>query len=330
MAKKERQPGRKEMDALAEDLAGTFLMRRDLYAKQLGDGSYVSIRKPLHQRHLMAHLKGEMTLGAYVLDEESRGRYLVLDADDAPDWRRLQALAGVLPDLGGASYLEASRRGGHLWLFFDEPLPGREIRRFGHGLLGHFGIEEVEIFPKQDELTTGPGSLVRLPFGVHQKSGRRYGFYLSDGNPLGELVREQIRSLRAPETLSKSVLEQFMAYEPTQTRNTPYKRPRRVAGDAETVGADATLSERIKAGIPLRQFVLRYVELSPSGRGLCPFHDDHNPSFAVNDEKGYWKCFAGCGGGSVIDFHMRYQEQVLGRECDFKTAVTELAEAHSI
>jgi DNA primase len=46
----------------------------------------------------------------------------------------------------------------------------------------------------------------------------------------------------------------------------------------------------------------------------------------VNDEKGYWKCFAGCGGGSVIDFYMQYQEQVLGRECDFKAAVGELAE----
>lgn len=38
---------------------------------------------------------------------------------------------------------------------------------------------------------------------------------------------------------------------------------------------------------------------------LCPFHDDHDPSFSLNLETGAWKCFAGCGGGSVFDFHTR-------------------------
>jgi DNA primase len=70
-------------------------------------------------------------------------------------------------------------------------------------------------------------------------------------------------------------------------------------------------------------FVSQYVDLKPTGSGaigLCPFHDDHRPSFGVNDESNYWHCFAGCGGGSVIDFWMRW------RECDFTTAVKELAE----
>ena len=72
--------------------------------------------------------------------------------------------------------------------------------------------------------------------------------------------------------------------------------------------------------IPVRQFVLRYVELSPKGTGLCPFHDDQVPSLSVNDKENYWHCFA-CGvGGSVIDFWMSYQD------CDFQTAVSELAE----
>jgi DNA primase len=52
---------------------------------------------------------------------------------------------------------------------------------------------------------------------------------------------------------------------------------------------------------------------------LCPFHNDQHPSLGVNAEKNYWYCFAGCGGGSVIDFWMKW------RGCDFKTAVTELA-----
>ena len=37
---------------------------------------------------------------------------------------------------------------------------------------------------------------------------------------------------------------------------------------------------------------------------LCPFHNDHNPSFAYNRKTGRWACFAGCGKGGPIDFLM--------------------------
>ncbi len=39
--------------------------------------------------------------------------------------------------------------------------------------------------------------------------------------------------------------------------------------------------------------------------GLCPFHDDHNPSFGFNTETGRWNCFSGCGNGSWTDFAIR-------------------------
>ena len=70
----------------------------------------------------------------------------------------------------------------------------------------------------------------------------------------------------------------------------------------------------------MQDFVSQYVELSHAGRGLCPFHDDQNASFSVNAERNYWHCFAGCGGGSIIDFWMKWQG------CDFAEAVHELAE----
>ena len=41
-------------------------------------------------------------------------------------------------------------------------------------------------------------------------------------------------------------------------------------------------------------------------RGLCPFHDDHNPSLCVSIAgRGLWKCFA-CGEhGDLVGFHER-------------------------
>ncbi|WP_269791009.1 CHC2 zinc finger domain-containing protein [Stenotrophomonas sp. Iso1] len=40
-------------------------------------------------------------------------------------------------------------------------------------------------------------------------------------------------------------------------------------------------------------------------QGQCPFHEDLNASLSVNFSHGGWKCFAGCGSGDLITFHMR-------------------------
>jgi DNA primase len=90
-----------------------------------------------------------------------------------------------------------------------------------------------------------------------------------------------------------------------------------------TAPEGATRSEWVKASVTVLEFVSQYVGLKPTASGaigLCPFHDDHHLSFGINVEGSYWHCFAGCGGGSVIGFWMRW------RKCDFTTAVRELAE----
>ncbi|MCG3204896.1 MAG: DNA primase [Elusimicrobia bacterium] len=39
--------------------------------------------------------------------------------------------------------------------------------------------------------------------------------------------------------------------------------------------------------------------------GCCPFHDDHDPSFAYNRKTGRWACFSKCGKGGALDFLMQ-------------------------
>jgi DNA primase len=82
------------------------------------------------------------------------------------------------------------------------------------------------------------------------------------------------------------------------------------------------LSEQIKTRVTVMEFISRYIELKPTDTGAvgcCPFHTDQHPSLGVNREQNYWSCFAGCGGGSVIDFWMKWSK------CNFKTALAELA-----
>lgn len=40
--------------------------------------------------------------------------------------------------------------------------------------------------------------------------------------------------------------------------------------------------------------------------GLCPFHEDTEPSFAVDERKGLWNCLGKCGeGGDAFSFVMK-------------------------
>ncbi|MBI3783784.1 MAG: toprim domain-containing protein [Deltaproteobacteria bacterium] len=68
--------------------------------------------------------------------------------------------------------------------------------------------------------------------------------------------------------------------------------------------------ERLKREISVERLAqARGVTLQPHGAnliGLCPFHDDHAPSFVVTPTKNLWHCLGACQqGGSVIDFVMK-------------------------
>ncbi|MGV3719678.1 MAG: DNA primase [Actinomycetota bacterium] len=63
--------------------------------------------------------------------------------------------------------------------------------------------------------------------------------------------------------------------------------------------------EEIKLRIDLVELVSAYVPLKQAGRthkGLCPFHSEKTPSFTVDRERGFFKCW-GCGvGGDCFKF----------------------------
>jgi len=291
-----------------------FVQRWDLYARQLDDGRYVCVHKPLNVDHIFAHLSGFITLGTYILDNQSQTRFMVLDVDDEQGYPRLEILARALTEDNLPSYLEKSRRGGHLWAFLPKAISGKDVRSFGRGLLKAHNFEDVELFPKQDKLNDGPGSLIRMPFGIHRISGKRYGFYDSNRKPLARTIREQIITLSAPEMISEAAFQHYLTITPSEVVEEPRDTSRSLRDN---------LVVQIKSRIPVLDFVSQYVDLKPvsSGAiGLCPFHDDHKPSFSVNEKENYWKCFAGCGSGSIIDFWMKWQS------CDFKTAASQLTQ----
>ncbi len=69
--------------------------------------------------------------------------------------------------------------------------------------------------------------------------------------------------------------------------------------------------EEIRVSVNLVHYISQYVTLKKTGRnvtGLCPFHHEKTPSFVVNPEKQFYKCY-GCGrGGNLYSFIMEYEK----------------------
>jgi len=69
--------------------------------------------------------------------------------------------------------------------------------------------------------------------------------------------------------------------------------------------------ERVLASTDLVRLIGEHVQLRPKGRefaGLCPFHDDKNPSMQVSPQKQIYKCFSCGAGGTCFDFVMGYHK----------------------
>ena len=303
-----------------------FCHRKDAYALQTDEGTYYAVRKPVTRKLIEAHLLGKVTAGWYALDGENTLRWAAMDADGEDGLSLLQRVGLVLREKGWPTYLEDSRRGGHLWIFFplgerrEERMGARPVRAaLGH-LLAELGLEErVELFPKQDELREGGlGSLMRGPLGVHRACGKRFSFLdLSTLEPVGKTLTEELRYMtgfqavtgaQVAEELARILEERSRSLEPPQL-------PKRAASSQG--GAIQELKEEIG---DLYQFISQFVELDEKGRGHCPFHPpDRHPSFAVNREENYWVDFHDHTGGDAIAFYQRL------KGIGFLEAVKELA-----
>ena len=66
--------------------------------------------------------------------------------------------------------------------------------------------------------------------------------------------------------------------------------------------------DEIRARLPVSQVVARKVALKKAGReyrGLSPFKSEKTPSFFVNDQKGFYHCFASGEHGDIFTFVMK-------------------------
>jgi len=66
-----------------------------------------------------------------------------------------------------------------------------------------------------------------------------------------------------------------------------------------------SLIQEIRAKADIVEIIQRYLPLIKKGKNyvaVCPFHDDHDPSMSISEDKQIYKCFVCGAGGNVFNF----------------------------
>ena len=189
-------------DGAARQMRALFAGRENVHARQWidedGRVGYSPVHEPLTDHLLALHLQGTATLGVYpvradqtvlfgALDIDVRKSALTTDGANPSMTTQLREmvqadarrLARQFDQLHLPVYVEESGyKGVHLWIFFAEPVPAASVKRFLEAVVGRVGPPspelQWEVFPKQDQVAEDQlGNLIKLPLGIHLKTGRR-------------------------------------------------------------------------------------------------------------------------------------------------------------
>ncbi len=181
---------------------------------------------PLSDQQLLKHLAGEQLIGIYPLLQNNTTWFIVADFDKGNWPDECRTIINTCKEQGLTAYLERSRsgKGGHVWIFFDQPYSAVRSRKILITLLEQAGIFSVfdksssfdRLFPNQDfHSGKGLGNLIALP--LHKPA-------LENGNSCfidGQLkpYQDQWSFLSSIQRASVSHLDAI--YDLLQPNNTP-------------------------------------------------------------------------------------------------------------
>lgn len=129
---------------------------------------------PLTDDQLMKHLNGEKLIGVYPLLQDNTSCFITADFDEQNWITESQKFIACCKAKNIPAYLERSRsgKGGHVWLFFNQPYVAIKSRKIFLSILTESGAISVfdknssfdRLFPNQDKHSgKGLGNLIALP-----------------------------------------------------------------------------------------------------------------------------------------------------------------------
>jgi hypothetical protein len=255
---------------------------------------------------LRNHLEGIITIGLYAINPETqRCKWVAIDADYSEALNDLLKLQWELRQDGVDAALEKSRRGGHLWIFAEQPLLASDCRLYIHSIARRLKVPikgptvtaetssqpavlaGIEVFPKQDRLNPGDfGNAIRGPLGIHRATTKRYWFYGADYT-----LEDQIAYLCRLKRITRDDISRFLS-----ALAVPEKAPLRVKparrqlppnpGRREFFILEHVTGKRHKSG---RNYFTRCPSCAREGRD----RSGDNLAISIADPRKY-RCWAGC------------------------------------
>lgn len=251
-------------------------------------------RHRLSLETIQQHLNGQVTIALYAINPKTqRSRWVAIDADYESALEDLLKLQWELRQDAVESALEKSRRGGHLWIFADQPLLARDCRIYIYNLArrlrvpvkGGAGLAEgIEVFPRQDELRADEfGNAIRGPLGIHRAVRKRYWFYSADYNLESQL--EYLNSLRK---ITEKEMTRFVAGLTMPEEFQP--KPKAVLPPYDPNRCEFRILDHVG---PVRRRSGNYWTKCPSCAQQGRDRSSDNLAICVADPRKY-KCWAGC------------------------------------
>jgi len=189
-----------------------FSGREGVYARQwvspTGESGYTPVEEPLTLKVAENHLLGNFTIGSYPVRLDNTVNYIAFDLDVAKfavakaitsrtAWNglmtKIHRVACNLVDVAAghelSMYIEDSGfKGRHCWIFLDSPVQAGVAKKCAEVLASRVmplpAEVTIELFPKQTSVKRGGlGNLIKLPLGIHRRTGKRALFLEPDGSP---------------------------------------------------------------------------------------------------------------------------------------------------
>jgi hypothetical protein len=159
-----------------------FFGREDAYGLETKNGP-ISVKEPLTDKEIQAHMEGNKRIGAYLLSFDSTITWSAFDFDSITT-EKLQVVIAKSIESQLYPYVESSKsRGYHVHFFFDSPIQAKPVRALMNWILKETGATG-EIFPKQDvSSNNGPGNFLWLPLQAESAKKNRTLFLNSQLTP---------------------------------------------------------------------------------------------------------------------------------------------------
>lgn len=208
----QKESGEEQIPKNINDFMNLFVGREDIYKEEKeyrGNRRFEEVLSPLGENEIKLHLEEIKTLATYVQRNNATAHFVVFDIDiskklllqveyESEIFQEYMKKAGqiavdicnYLEKNGMKAYIEYSGyRGYHVWLFFDSWISVRYVNMLEDIVLEHIEIPQdctVEVIPNKTHLKPGKfGQAIKIPYGVHSKTGKRSRMLEND---LGEIA----------------------------------------------------------------------------------------------------------------------------------------------